>query len=66
MQLFCGYVPIIMKNQCYLDLIPLFFYERNTKYPLIIYKENPRQYLDCRGYFYKQVADKPLLSCATS
>ncbi len=42
------------------------FYERNTKYPLIIYKENPRQYLDYRGYFYKQVADKPLLSCATS
>lgn len=41
-------------------------YERNTKYPLIIYKENPRQYMDYRGYFYKQVADKPLLSCATS
>lgn len=42
------------------------FYERNTKYPLIIYKENPRQSKYCRGYFYKQVADKPLLSCATS
>lgn len=66
MQLFCDYVTVTVKIQCLFGPDTIVSYERNTKYLRIIYKENPRQHLDYRGYFYKQVADKPLLSCATS